>query len=42
MMPYPHITPYLQIPDQSTNHIAEFPKPVEVLAYRHAVCLVII
>jgi hypothetical protein len=35
------IPPYLKIPDQSTNHIANSTEPVEVLVYRHAKCLVI-
>ena len=34
-------SPLPAIPDQSTNHIADSTEPVEVLAYRHAICLVI-
>ena len=47
-MPTYRIPPYLKIPDQSTNHIADSTepacsalagRPVEVLAYRNAICL---
>jgi len=34
-------SPLPAIPNQSTNHIADSTEPVEVLAYRHAICLVI-
>jgi len=34
-------TPLPAIPDKSTNHIADSTEPVEVLAYRHVICLVI-